>query len=45
MGDNLLDLSSLLQIGQASASKGSVDLQSVDEDGDSDETVRLDVFV
>jgi hypothetical protein len=45
VGDNLLDLSSLLQIGQTSAGKGAVDLQSVDENGDGDETVGLDILV
>jgi len=45
VGNNLLDLSSFLQIGQASASKGTVDLQSVDENGDSDEAVGLDILV
>lgn len=45
MSDNLLDLTLLLQVRQASSREGSVDLQSVDENGDGDETVRLNILL
>lgn len=40
-----LDLSLLLQVLQALASQRAIDLQSVDQGGDGDETVRLNVLV
>lgn len=43
--DDGLDLSLLLKVLQALASQRAVDLQSVDEGGDGDETVGLDVLV
>lgn len=43
--DNGLDLALLLKVLQALASERAVDLESVDEGGDGDETVRLDVLV
>jgi hypothetical protein len=43
--DNGLDLSLLLQVLEALACQRAVDLQSVDQSGDGDETVGLDVLV
>lgn len=43
--NHLLDLSLLLQIIQRLPCQAAIDLQSVDERGDCDETVGLDVFV
>lgn len=40
-----LDLTLLLQILQALPREGTIDLQSVDEGGNCDETVGLDIFV
>lgn len=40
-----LDLSLLLQVLQALASQRAIDLQSVDQGGDGDETVGLNVLV
>ena len=45
MANNLLDLSSLLEISQSLAGQATVDLQTVDKGGDSDETVGLDILV
>lgn len=45
MTDNLLDLSLLLEISEGLAGQAAVDLKTVDESGDSDETVGLDVLV
>lgn len=45
MTDNLLDLSLLLEISKGLAGQAAVDLETVDESGDSDETVGLDVLV
>lgn len=45
MRNDGLDLSLLLQVLEALASQGAVDLQSVDQGGDGDEAVRLDVLV
>lgn len=45
MGDDRLDLALLLEILQAPPRQGAVDLQSVDEGGDCDKAVRLDIFV
>ena len=45
VSNNLLDDALLLKVGQTSASNGSVDLHSVNENGDSDETVGLDILV
>ncbi len=45
MRDNLLDDALLLQVGQASAGNGTVDLHSVDQDRDGDQAVGLDIFV
>lgn len=43
--DNLLDNSLLLQVGQTPAGNGSVDLHSVDENSDGDQTVCLDILI
>lgn len=43
--DNGLDLSLLLEVLEALAGQGAVDLEPVDEGGDGDETVGLDVLV
>lgn len=43
--DDGLDLSLLLQVLQALASQGAIDLQSVDQGSDGDEAVGLDVLV
>jgi hypothetical protein len=45
VSDNLLDNALLLQVGQTSASNGTVDLHSVDENRDGDQAVGLDIFV
>lgn len=45
VGNNLLDDTTLLEGGQSLASEGSVDLQSVDENGGGDETVGQDILV
>lgn len=45
MRDDGLDLSLLLEVLEALAGQGAVDLKSVDEGGDGDETVGLDVLV
>lgn len=45
MRDDGLDLSLLLKVLEALAGQGAVDLESVDEGGNGDETVRLDVLV
>jgi len=43
--NNLLDNTPGLQIGQRPTGKRSIDLQPVDENGDGDETVGLDILV
>lgn len=45
MSDNGLDDTPLLEVGEGLASQGAVDLHAVDEGGNSDEAVRLDVLV
>ena len=45
MPNHLLDLALLLQIIQRFPCQAAIDLQSIDERGDGDETVGLDVFV
>lgn len=45
MRDDGLDLSLLLEVLEALAGQGAVDLESVDEGGNGDETVGLDVLV
>jgi len=45
VSDNLLDLASLLEVGEGLAGERAVDLQSVDKDGDSHETVGLDILL
>ena len=45
VGDNRLDDALLLEVGQGLASQGTVDLHAVDEGGDSDEAVGLNIFV
>ena len=45
VGDNRLDQTLLLQLLDALAGERAVDLQSIDERSDGDETVRLDILV
>ena len=45
MTDNLLDLSLFLEISEGLAGQAAVDLETVNESGDGDETVGLDVLV
>ena len=45
VGDNGLDEALLLEVVQALASQRAVDLHSVDEGGNGDQTVRLDILV
>lgn len=45
MSHNLLDLALLLEIVQRLPCQAAVDLQSIDEGRDGDETVGLDIFV
>lgn len=45
MCDDRLDLALLLEVLEAPASQGAVDLHAVDEGSDSDEAVRLDILV
>lgn len=43
--NNLLDLSLLLKVSKALAGQAAVDLETVDQSGDSDQTVGLDILV
>lgn len=45
MADNLLDLTLLLEVGKGLAGKGAVDLQAIDESGDGDQAVGLNILV
>lgn len=45
MAEDLLDLTLLLEISKSLAGQATVDLQTVDKGGDSDETVGLDILV
>lgn len=45
VANNLLDGTLGLEVVQGLACEGAVDLQAIDEDGDGDEAVRLDVLV
>lgn len=45
VADNLLDLALLLEVSKSLAGQAAVDLQTVDEGGDGDETVGLDILV
>lgn len=45
MGDDLLDLSLLLEVLEATAGERAVDLESVDEGSDGHETVGLNILV
>ena len=45
MGDNGLDDTPLLEVSDALAGERAVDLETIDESGDGDETVRLNVLV
>jgi RNA-binding protein YhbY len=45
VGDNGLDKALLLEVGKALASERAVDLHSVDQSSDGDQTVRLDILV
>lgn len=45
VSNNLLDLTLLLEVLKAPAGKGAVDLKTVDEGGDGDKAVGLDVLV
>lgn len=45
MANNLLDGTLGLEIGEGAAGERAVDFQAIDEDGDGDETVGLDLLV
>ena len=45
MANNLLDCALLLEIGKGLAGERTVDLETVDEGGNSDEAVGLDILV
>lgn len=45
MANDLLDLSLLLEVGESLAGKAAVDLETVDEGGDGDQTVGLNILV
>lgn len=45
MTNDLLDLTLLLEVGEGLAGKRTVDLETVDQSGDGDQAVRLDVLV
>lgn len=45
MANHLLDHTLLLEVCQGFSGERAVDLQSVDEDGDGDEAVRLDILL
>jgi len=45
VANNLLDGTLSLEVGEGAAGEGAVDLQTIDEDGNGDEAVRLDVLV
>jgi len=45
VANNLLDGTLSLEVVQGAAGERAVDLQAIDEDGDGDEAVRLDVLV
>ena len=45
VANNLLDGTLGLEVGEGAAGEGAVDLQAIDEDGDGDEAVGLDLLV
>jgi hypothetical protein len=45
VANNLLDLTALLEVGEGLAGKAAVDLETVDEGGDGDQTVGLNILV
>ena len=45
MANNLLDLTVGLEVGEGLAGKAAVDLETVDEGGDGDQTVGLNILV
>lgn len=45
MANNLLDLTALLEVGEGLAGKAAVDLETVDEGGNGDQTVGLNILV
>ena len=45
MSDNLLDLTVGLEVGKRLSCKRAVDLQAIDEGGNSDEAVGLDILL
>jgi hypothetical protein len=45
VADNLLDLTVCLEVGERFPCKRAVDLQTIDEDGDGDEAVGLDILL
>ena len=45
MSNDLLDLTLLLEFGKGATGERSVDLQTVDKDGDRDKTVGLDILL
>lgn len=45
MADNLLDLTLGLEVGKGLAGKGAVDFQTIDEGGNGDQAVGLNILV
>lgn len=45
VADNLLDLAALLEVSESLAGKAAVDLETIDEGGDGDQAVGLDILV
>jgi len=45
VANNLLDLTALLEVGEGLAGKAAVDLETVDEGGNGDQTVGLNILV
>ena len=45
MANDLLDLSSLLEVGESLAGETAVDLKTVDKGGDGNQTVGLNILV
>ena len=45
MTNNLLDLTVGLEVGKGLAGEGAVDLETIDQGGNGDQTVRLNILV
>jgi hypothetical protein len=45
VADNLLDLAALLEVSESLAGEAAVDLETIDEGGDGDQAVGLDILV